>query len=101
MRTPSDWDDEDDAEKARLTRRATRFYAADLKYRLPDKFTQPIEEAAEARGLTRALLSVLAVREIPITIGRRDIIDESLDRDLLLTWVTRASTAGTAEEVFG
>ncbi|WP_326626088.1 hypothetical protein OIE67_28330 [Nonomuraea fuscirosea] len=72
---------------------------------IPDRFTQPIEDAAKARGeLTgaiRCLLAVLEQRDLDITQERRAAIESCKDRDQVLTWTVLAATAITAAEVFG
>jgi hypothetical protein len=73
--------------------------------RLPDRFTKPIEDAAEARGLARggskALLLVIDARGLEISDEQRDRVQACTDLALFHTWLARAATATTAEEVFG
>jgi hypothetical protein len=69
--------------------------------RLPDRFTKPIEDAAEARGGSKALLLVIDARGLEISDEQRDRVQACTDLALFHTWLARAATATTAEEVFG
>jgi hypothetical protein len=73
--------------------------------RLPDRFTQPVEDAAEVRGLARgeskALLFVIETRGVEISDDQRGQVEACTDLELLQSWLGRALTATTAEEVFG
>ncbi|MEU8110439.1 hypothetical protein AB0C18_42710 [Nonomuraea muscovyensis] len=73
--------------------------------RLPDRFTLPIEQEAEARGETRgeakALLTLLAARNLTLTPDLRETVESCTDEEVLLRWTTRAATASSAHEVFG
>ncbi|SEG84030.1 hypothetical protein SAMN05444920_105301 [Nonomuraea solani] len=81
----------------------------DVSKRLPDRFTKPIEDAAEARGeetgalreAIRGLLSLLDARGLAITDDQRATIESCADKDLLHGWFVRAVTAGSTAEVFG
>ncbi|SDI04980.1 hypothetical protein [Nonomuraea jiangxiensis] len=96
----------------------------DLNQRLPDRFTKPLEDAAEARGEARgekrgrshgmaqgmvigevqgqirSLLSVLEARGLKVDEKHRDVIDTCADRHRLTAWIFEAATAETADEIF-
>lgn len=55
----------------------------------------------EAKGEAKALLTVLSVRGIDIPADARDQITNCTDLDLLTTWVGRAVTASSIDEVLG
>ncbi|NRQ34186.1 hypothetical protein HII36_20365 [Nonomuraea sp. NN258] len=77
--------------------------------RISDRFTQSLENAAEAKGRAegeaegeaKALRAVLEARGLEITDEQRQAIENCRDTEQLLTWTTRAATAATAEEIFG
>jgi hypothetical protein len=76
--------------------------------RLPDRFTQPLEDAAEARGeargearhAARMLFKMLNERGLEVTEEQRETIRSCADVDQLDAWVYRAVTATTTAEVF-
>jgi hypothetical protein len=76
----------------------------DTAPRLPDRFTEPIERAAEARGEARGeakcLLTVLEARQLSILADQREIIESCADTGKLLSWTKKAATASSVEEIF-
>lgn len=79
--------------------------------RLPDAFTRPIEDAAEARGearavaravargMTNALMAILQARGISLDHAQREAITSCMDPDQLTAWTIRAAYATTADDV--
>lgn len=55
----------------------------------------------EALGETRALLTVLDARKLPVDAAARERIERCTDPDVLNGWIARAATAASLDEVFG
>ena len=72
--------------------------------RLPDRFTEPIERAAEARGEARGevkgILAVLEARQLSLPADQREIVESCADPDKLLSWTRKAATAASVDEIF-
>ncbi|MEO3871578.1 hypothetical protein ABGB18_22415 [Nonomuraea sp. B12E4] len=97
----------------------------DLNQRLPDRFTKPLEDAAEARGKALgeklgeargralgeklgevqgqrlSLVSLLEARGLGISEKQREIVDDCTDSYQFTAWIVQAATAETAAEIFG
>ncbi|GAA1801625.1 hypothetical protein GCM10009682_24420 [Luedemannella flava] len=58
------------------------------------------EAKGEAKGEARAVLAVLEARGIDVPATARDRIADCTDLDQLDTWIRRAATATTADELF-
>ncbi len=59
------------------------------------------EAAGEARGRSRAVLAVLDARGIAVPDEARARISACRDLDQLDSWVRRAATADSVDELFG
>jgi hypothetical protein len=69
--------------------------------RLPDRFTQPLEEAAEARGEAKLLLVILSSRGLEITSDQRRVIENCTDTKQLEAWAVRGLSVGSVIELLG
>jgi hypothetical protein len=58
------------------------------------------EARGEARGEAKAIVAVLAARNIPVTEEARGRINECTDLDQLDTWIRRAATVDSLEALF-
>ncbi|CAM3626140.1 hypothetical protein [Nocardiopsis rhodophaea] len=59
------------------------------------------EVKGKVEGQATALLFMLDARGICLTDGQRELVVSCTDLDRLQTWIARAATATTAEQVFG
>lgn len=57
-------------------------------------------DGIEARGKAKALMTVLTARNIELSPEQRDLVVSCLNHDQFDTWITRAVTATSADDVF-
>lgn len=74
-------------------------YRSEFMRRLVSESQAEGEAKGEAKGEANALLAVLDARSIPVPDEARETILACTDRDLLDTWIRRAATATTVEDV--
>jgi hypothetical protein len=58
------------------------------------------EARGQARGQAKALVAVLRAKDIELSPEQQELIESCLDLDQFDTWITRAATAGSADDVF-
>ncbi|MEV0159237.1 hypothetical protein [Nonomuraea fuscirosea] len=63
-------------------------------------FVRELVEYGEARGEARAVLVILDRREISVPLAARQRILACADQETLETWIARALTATSVDELF-
>ncbi|MEV4254286.1 hypothetical protein AB0J52_14130 [Spirillospora sp. NPDC049652] len=68
---------------------------------LADMYSPAAYEEGETKGETKALVSVLEARDLPVSDEIAEKIVNCPDNETLLTWLRRAAVATSVDEVFG
>jgi hypothetical protein len=74
-------------------------FQSELLRNLSDQYKAEHQARGEALGEAQAILTVLEERGVPLSDHIRDRIMACADTDQLATWLRRAVTAATAEDV--
>jgi hypothetical protein len=75
-------------------------YQSEFTERLKAEGRAEGEARGEARGEAKAVLTFLEARGIPVDEPTRERIRTTTDLDQLNTWIRRATTVDTADELF-